>query len=198
MTPPSPYPQALYRRVLRRETHSPRSGLAIVLAVILILVLGWIGTEAILALFDLHALIIAPAAALTGITSLPHAVVTPVIVAGGVVVAIIGFIIVLFAFLPGRRARHAATLERTAVVVDNRVIASWLAASASYAANIDPDQVVVAVGHRTALVRVRPSSGFPVDRAGIQETVTGELGSFGLKPALRSKVTIDRKGVVGQ
>ena len=188
---------SLYRRVLRREMHSPRSGLAIVLAVVLILVVAWIGTEAILAFFHQHALLVAPAAALAGIALLPQTVVAPAIIVVGVVVAILGVIILLFALLPGRRARHTGTIGRTAVVVDNRVIASSLARSASYAARVAPDQVVVTIGHRTVLVRVRPTSGFPVDRAGIEETVAEQLGSFDLKPALRSKVLIDRKGIVG-
>lgn len=188
---------ALYRRVLRRETHSPRSGLAIALAVVLILVLAWIGTEAILALFRQHALIIAPDTALAGLAALPRAVVASAIIAGGVVVAVIGFIILLFALLPGRRARHVGPVGRSAVVVDNRVIASSLARSASHAANIDPDQVVVTIGHRTAVVRVRPTSGFPVDRALIEETITEQLGTFNLTPGLRSRVLIDRNGVVG-
>jgi hypothetical protein len=50
----------IYRRVSRRETHSPRSLVAIVLAVVLILVLAWIGTEIVLALLGAPALLVAP------------------------------------------------------------------------------------------------------------------------------------------
>lgn len=40
---------ALYRRIVRRETHSPRSGAATTVAVVLVLLLVWIGVESVLA-----------------------------------------------------------------------------------------------------------------------------------------------------
>ena len=43
-------PTSLYSRISRRETHSPRSLLAIILAVLLIIVAAWIGTEIVLSL----------------------------------------------------------------------------------------------------------------------------------------------------
>lgn len=187
----------LYRRVLRRETHSPRAALAVFAAVLLILAFAWMATESVLELLGRPPLLVSPGEALLAVISLPTAVITPAIVGAGVVATIIGLIFVAYAVLPGRRARHTGVVGRTAVVVDNAVIASALARTASNAANIDPDQVVVSIGHRTAEIRVRPSSGFSVDEAAIVSAVEQQLDDFELTPSIRSKVTIDRKGVVG-
>ena len=192
MTTPPPY-----RRILRRETHSPRSGFAIALAVVLIFVLAWIGTESVLALLGRPALLVAPEDSLGSVLGLPTLVTSSGIIGAGSAVAVIGLLIVLVALLPGRRARHTGVVGRTAVVVDNVVVASALARVASRSANIDPDQVVVTIGHRTVDVTVRPSSGFPVDDARVLTAVQEALTTFELTPALRAKVTIEQKGVVG-
>jgi hypothetical protein len=186
-----------YTRILRRETHSPRSGLAISLAVILILVFAWIGTESVLAVLGQPALLVAPTDALAAVTGLPTTIEPTGLIAGGVVIAVIGLIIVLFAVLPGRRARHVGETSRTAAVVDNTVIASALARTASYTANVDPDQVTVTIGHRTALVTVRPSSGFSVDKDAVADAVRDQIIKFSLTPALHGTVVVEQKGVVG-
>jgi len=188
---------ALYRRILRRETHSSRSTIAITLAVALVVVFAWIGTESVLALLSQPALLVAPRDALTAITSLPSDVAPAAIIAVGSIVAVVGLVIAVFALAPGRRARHTGEVTRTAVVVDNAVIASALARTASYTANVDPDQVIVTIGHRTAEVFVQPSSGFSIDKAEIIEAVNQQIDAFALVPALRAKVTVERKGVVG-
>jgi hypothetical protein len=192
MTPPSPY-----SRILRRETHSPRSALAISLAVVLILVLAWIGTESVLALLGQPALLVAPVDALAAALALPTAVLSGALLAAGIVTALVGLVLALLAILPGRRARHTAPVGRTAVVIDNTVIASALARTASRAANIDPDQVVVTVGHRTATVTVRPTSGFVVDKGAVTAAVDAQLAQLDLTPSVRATVVIDKKGVVG-
>lgn len=187
----------LYRRILRRETHSSRSGIAIALAVLLIVVLAWVGTESVLALLSQPALLVAPGDALTAVVGLPENVAAAAIIGGGVVVALIGLAIMLFALTPGRRARHTGEVNRTAVVVDNTVIASAVARTASYVANVDPDQVMVTIGHRTAEVFVQPTSGYSVDKAEILEAVQQQLDGFALVPALRATVNIEKTGVVG-
>jgi len=186
----------LYRRILRRETHSPRSVVAITIAVVLLLVLAWVATECILALFSLPALLVAPTDALTAVTGLPQTDAAAAIMAGGIATALIGLAMIVVSVAPGRRARHIGVVDRTAVVVDNGVIASALARTASHRANIDPDQVIVTVGHRTAEIAVRPSSGFHVDREVILEAVQQRLDEFDLRPALRARVVVETRGVV--
>lgn len=188
---------ALYRRILRRETHSPRATIAIIVAAMLVVVFAWIGTESVLALLGRPALLVAPADALTSTLAIPTALLPSAIIGGGALVAVLGLLLLLVAVLPGRRARHTGPVGRTAVVVDNAVIASALARTASTTANIDPDQVVVTVGRRTADVRVQRSSGFSVNEARITAAVEQHLQKLELAPALSSTVTLEKQGVVG-
>ena len=186
-----------YRRILRRETHSPRSALAILLAVVLIVVLAWIGTESVLQFLGYPALLAAPTDMVSTIAQLPETVVPPVLIAAGIVVALLGLILMLTAILPGRRGRHTGEVTRTAVVVDDAVIASALARDASTRANVDSDQVRVSVGHRTAEVIVRPSSGFPVNQDAVKQAVVDQIEALDLRPSLRCSVVIEKRGVVG-
>lgn len=185
-----------YSRVVRRETHSPRSGVAIVLAVILILVCAWLGTETILAMLNQSALLAAPAdmgRSIANLAGLPNATV----IVGGAIVAVIGLILVIVSVSSGRRGRHVLPSERSAVVVDDEVIASALARQASYAGNIDPDNTEVGVSRRTAVVRIRPSSGQSVDASAIKEAASRTLDEYQAIPALRARVSVDKKGKVG-
>lgn len=185
-----------YPRIIRRETHSPRSTLAIVLAVVLILVFAWVGTEIVLALLHLRALLVSPSAmfeAAVNLVSLP----TAIVAAAGVVVALVGLILVIAAVSPGRRARHALDTQRAATVVDNEVIASALARHASNAGNVDPDNATVSVSHRRAVVHLTPASGVPVNEAEVAEAVDQQLDSYGLRPTVRATVRIADRAVVG-
>ncbi len=186
----------LYRRLARRETHSPRSLLAIVLAVALILVLAWIGTEIVIALLGAPALLVAPVDMFTSAVALVDAPVA-IVAAAGIVVAVIGLVLVIAAVSPGRRARHLLAADRTVVVVDNEVIASALARHASTAGNVDPDNATVSVSHRRADVHLTPTSGIPVDEAAVNDDVTRQLESYGLKPTVRARVRVAESGRIG-
>ena len=188
--------QSIYRRIGRRETHSPRSLPAIVLAVLVILVLAWLGTEIVLALLGAPALLVAP---FDMFTSAVHLVDAPagIVATAGILVAVIGLVLMITAIAPGRRARHLLSSERTVVVVDNEVIASALARHASLAGGVDPDNATVSVTHRAAEVRLVPTSGIPVDRAAVDEAVDGQLASYGLRPAVRPRVRVAETGRIG-
>ncbi|WP_066039645.1 DUF6286 domain-containing protein [Herbiconiux solani] len=186
----------LYRRIARRETHSPRSLLAIVLAVIVIVALAWVGTEIVIALLGAPALLVAPADMFAGTLGLVDAPVA-IVATAGILVAVIGLVLVIAAVSPGRRARHLLSAERTAIVVDNEVIASALARHASLAGNVDPDNASVSVSHRHAVVHLTPTSGIPVDRAVVTEAVTRQLDSYGLRPPVSARIQIAENGRIG-
>lgn len=186
---------ALYRRVVRRETHSPRSGLAITIAIVLALVLAWLGTESVLAAIGQRPLLVAPKDIVTAVLTAATAP-APLLVALGVVAAIVGLVLILMSLAPARQGRRGSTSDRTAVVVDDRVIAQSLARTAAYAGEIDPSQVSVSVGTRSARVDVTPTSGRAVDKREIQEAVDAEVASYDYRPALRAKVRLSEKGVV--
>jgi len=184
-----------YRRLVRRETHSSRSGIAIALAVILILVLAWLGTEAVLAALGAAPLLVAPADA---VSASLDAVSAPAgwLVAAGVVAAIVGLVLVIVGLKPGRRGRRGAASARTAAVVDDRVIARSIALTASLAGEVSPDQVDVTVSARTALVRLTPTSGRTTDARAVEEAVAAELAAYDYSPALTAKVSLAPEGKV--
>lgn len=188
---------SVYRRIRRRETHSPRSVAAIALAVVLILTFAWLAVEVILSMVDRSPLVAAPSAmatALVEVTSLP----TAVLIGAGVVLALLGVVLVALALAPGRRARHLIESTHSVTVVDDEVIASALARRAASAADIDPDQVRVTVSHRRADVRLTPTSGFPIDRTAVLGVVTDELDSYALEPAVRTpRLSVTAQGTVG-
>jgi len=187
-----------YRRILRRETHSSRSGVAVTLAVLLILVAAWIGTESVLAALGTAPLLVAPAdaaSAVLGAAGAPVGALTAI----GAVVAIVGLVLIVVSLAPGRRGRRAATVDRTAAVVDDRVIARSLARTASFAGDVHPDRVSVSVGKKVALVEIDPVSGRTADLRSIEEAVRGEISGYDYSPALRPRVKLSKKkGKVGR
>jgi len=186
---------SLYKRIVRRETHSSRAGIAITLAVLLIVVFAWIGTESVLEAVGQAPLLLAPTdlvAATLDAASAPVGALTAV----AVVVALIGLVLIVVSLAPGRRGRRGAKADRT-VAVDDRVIARSLARTASYAGDVDPSQVSVSVGKRSALIEVTRTSGRQTDVRSIDEAVRDELDAYDFSPALRHKVKLSEKGTVG-
>ena len=187
----------VYRRIVRREMHSPRSTPAIALAVAIVLVAAWVGTESVLHYLGRPALLVDPVDAFDAAIALPTAVTAPALIGTGVVLALLGLALVLLAVTPGRRASHHGRTGRTAVIVGNRAIASALARRAARAAGVGNDQVVVSVARRVAEVRVSRSSGWPVDEQAVAAAVQLEIAALDVSPALRSTVVVERHGVVG-
>jgi hypothetical protein len=189
----------IQRRVARRETHSPRSLLAIVLAVVLIVVFAWLGTEIVLALLGAPALLAAPADMFASVVNLGSDGSAPaaIVATAGILVAVVGIVLVVVAVAPGRRARHLLAADRTVVVVDNEVIASALARHASITGDVDPDNTTVSVSHRRAAVDLTPTSGIPVDRAAVAEEVSRQLESYALTPSVTARVRIAESGRIG-
>lgn len=186
---------ALRRRILRRETHSPRSALAIGTAVVLTVLSAYTVAEFILHFLAQPPLIAAPVDMLAALTALPDS--TGMLVAVGVGLALIGLLLLLAAITPGRLARHTLPTRRGATVVDNEVIASALARSASRVANVSRDSVRATVSHRRVVVRITPSTGSPVDARRVSEAIDADLARASYSPPLRARVLIERDGKVG-
>lgn len=184
-------------RMMRRETHSPRSLVAIVVAIALILVFAWLATEIVLELIGRPPLLGSPAEILHGTAALTSAPISWV-VTGGAVLAAIGIVLVVLGLTPGRRSRHVLASARSVIVVDDEVIASGLARRAASAARISPDNVRVTLARRTVDVRLTPTSGVLVDRSAVLDAVAGELDSYDLEPALRPpRLQVESRGQVG-
>lgn len=188
--------EGLHRRILRRELHSPRSVLAISVSIVVILLCVYVGTEIVIMLLGYPALLTAPEDMLTVLSTLGSTPPTiPVIV--GIALVILGLLLLIAGLTPGRRARHQVAASRAAVVVDDQVIASALARHAAHAGNAHPDNTVVSVSRRRAVVRLTPTSGIPVRRDQVSEAVHEQLESFEVTPNLRASVVVAPTGKVG-
>lgn len=186
----------LYRRIARRETHSPRSLPAIVLAVIVILGCVYLAIEAVLQLLAQPALstrLIGVARFVVDAGTYPPTTMAT----AGIVTTIVGIALLIVAVTGGRRARHLVETDRTVTVVDNEVVASALARYAAQAGDVDPDNARVSVSHRDAVVRLTPASGTRVDADAVSAVVREQLDSYGLRPQTRSRVVVDTAGKVG-
>lgn len=185
-----------YRRILRRETHSPRSTPAIIVAVMIIVACAYAGTEIVLDLVGQPALLVTPSDAVQTLAGLSDAPIGAVI-AIGAAAAVVGLILVLVSMTPGRRAKHQRSTDRTAVVVDNEVVASSIARHVSRAAGVGPDNVRVGVTHRSAVATVTPTSGIPVDTDAANRSIIEQVERYGLSPRLSPRVAVSSDGKVG-
>lgn len=189
-------PHTIYRRILRRETHSPRTSAATVVVVLIVLALAWYAVEIVLSFTGQPPLLLVPADAATTAVRLDRVPQNPLMLFG-IIAAIVGILLIVAAVSPGRRARHHKITDRSAVVVDNRVIASAFAARAASAAGVGPDQVRASVGHRRSELRIVPTTGIPVYADAVQAAVSTASERDELRPRLRSRVTVAVHGVVG-
>lgn len=184
------------RRVLRRETHSPRSGLAITVALLVIVGCGYLAAEIVLQLLGQSPLLIAPTDAVRAAAS-PADDLLGIIVPIGIGGVVLGLLLVLAALLPGHRSRHSLSAERLAVVIDDEVIASALARSAATAAGLALDAVRVTVGRRRADIGLTPTSGVQVDAARVAGAAAAALGHIDPRPSIRPMLRVATTGRFG-
>lgn len=180
------------RRVVRRETHSPRTVAMFVALVLLILALVYVGVEIVLHLLSQPALLLGPAQALAWVVGLPTAQPAGVVILGGAVIAIVGLAFVVLAIAPGRLSKHQLQWGERAVVVDNGVIAAALAQHISDEIGLPRDRVEVGVAHRSVDVTVRPGAGVPLDQSRVREIADSELAEYRLTPAVKTRVRVLR------
>lgn len=181
-----------FQRIVRRETHSPRTVAMVIASVILFLALVYIGAEIVLHLLAQPPLVAGPASAFGWIIGLPTAQPAWAVVAGGIVLAVIGLAFVFFALAPGRLPKHRMTLADRAVVVDNGVIASALAQHLSDETGLGRDDLSVGVSHRTVDVTVTPGPGVPLSEEHVRELVEAELATYELSPSVQARVRVLR------
>lgn len=189
---PAPASSPALSRVVRRETHSPRTVAMFVAVIIVILALLYVGTEIVLSLLGLPALLVAPGAALAWLIALPSAEPAAAVIAGSIVVAVIGFLLVLLAVSPGRLSKHQLSWGERAVVVDNGVIAAALAQHLSTETGLARDAITVGVAHRSIDVTVRPGAGVPLDADRVRELAEAEVARFQLTRPVRTRVRVEQ------
>lgn len=180
------------RRVVRRETHSPRTVAMFVAVVLLILALAYIGLEIVLNLATQPALLFGPAAAGAWLVGLPTAQPAGLVIAGSVILGLIGLVFIVLAITPGRLSKHTLDAGDRAVVVDNGVIASALAQHLSEETGLARESITVGVGHRSVDVTVRPGAGIPLEKSAVQAAAEARLHDYRLGRSVRTRVRIER------
>lgn len=185
------------QRILHRETHSSRAAAACIAAVLVIVLSLYALLESAVRAVGQPPWLIDPQTAAERIVALPNGIPPLLLGVIGAVVAAAGLFFFLSAVLPGRRARHLLDIPRVAVVVDDEVIASSLARRARLAANVTPEQVMVVVSQRQAIVNVRPTSGVPVSENAVREAVEDELRSMAPVPLPAVRIHLAGTGVIG-
>jgi hypothetical protein len=189
-------PEHLYRRILRRETHSSRSGAAVVVLIALAVVAAYVGLESVYAALGLHALLFSPldvlATAISAATS-----VGGLVIAAGIVTAIVGVVLIVIGLTAGRRGRHAIADPRVAVVVDDQVIAAALSRAARTSAGLAPGQVTTWVSRRSARLTVTPASGVRADDEAVLAAARDEVTATAYLPPIEPEVRITQTGRLG-
>ena len=178
------------RRVMRREMHSPRTAMTVIVLSIVVAAAVYAGIEIVRYLMGAAPLLVAPRAALAWVAALPTAEPRAAVVAGAVVVAIFGVVLLWFAITPGRRPKHVLGVTAHAVIVDNGVIASAVAERVRRELDVPRGAVVVGIGHRTADVTVRPEPGQTVDRDLVRSIAGEELDGYASEPRLKVRARV--------
>ncbi len=184
--------EPVLRRVVRRETHSPRSVAFAVVVLLTIVACLYLAVETVLSLASQPALLIRPIDALAWLAALPTDVPVGAVIAGGLAVAVVGVWLILLAVTPGRLSKHEMDAGGRAALVDNGVLAAAIAQRVSDETGLARDRVTVGVAHRSVDVSVKPGAGIPVDRAQVNAVAEAELSGFKLARPLRTRVRVER------
>lgn len=184
--------EGVLARIVRRETHSPRTVLAVVLLVIIMVAAAYGAAELVAHIAGAAPLVIAPHEALAAVAGVPdlEGSGASVAVAIGVVAALVGLLLLWLSFSPARRPRHESQISRYSVVVDNGVIASAVAENLRRELDLPKSSVVVGIGHRTADITIRPQPGQVVDRERASVIAEIELASYELRPPVKVRTRV--------
>lgn len=184
------------QRVVRRETHSPRTVATVIVLILLAAGAVVLAFEIVRHLSGLSPWLFNPGAAATWLADLPDAP-QAAVVAGGLAVAAAGLLILWFAVAPGRRPKHQLGAFTHPVLTDNGVIASALAEDLRRELDLARDGVVVGISHRTADVTVRPEPGQLLEAARVRALAEQSLSGYSLLPAVTVRVRVHRRAETG-
>ena len=182
--------EAVYRRVLRREKHSARTGPAVVLAMVLVALLVAVIALSIGRHVD-PGLSETVTDRLAGPSSGADGRAVTVV---GAVAVILGLSAVTAAVLPGRLPRRSRNTDRLALLVDDGVLADAVAEAVAARCGIEPRQVSATVGRRRTTVRLTPTSGVAVDGDAATDAAGAALGAVGFSTV--PKLHVARRGVL--
>ncbi|RGE20394.1 DNA/RNA endonuclease G [Leucobacter sp. wl10] len=184
---------AVLNRVVRRETHSPRTVAAVLVLVLVAAAATYAGAEIVLHLLGAAPLLAAPGSVLAWLGEVPDARPRSALGAAGAALGVVGAALVWLAVSPGRLSKHRLAASSHVVVVDNGVIASAVAERVRQELDLSRGGVVVGVSHRSADVTVRPEPGQEVDKSRVRSIAEAELAEYGASPGLRVRARVQRR-----
>lgn len=179
------------RRLSRRMRYRSRSVAVSVALAVVAVVAAYLGVEAVLAALATPPLLIAPADLLATLQAG-----SPWNIAILVGLGVLGIWSIVMALAPGGRARRELSDERAVFVIDDDVMAGGISRAAALSAGVSRDQVTTTVGRRRAVVRVRPSAGFPVNADAATDASTRAVASVTPRRALIIRTAVDTRGVL--
>lgn len=185
-------------RLAGRELRSSRATAAVIAAVLIAVACLYLLLEAALKAIGQRPWLATPEEVAGWIHQLPGNVAPVTLGASGALILLLGLFFFLQGVLPGHLHRHRIPGRRGVVVVDDEVIAASLARRARTEAQVTREQVLVVVSRELVEVRLRPTSGIPVDADAIQAAVEDEVRRARISPAPQVRVFVSSSGVVGQ
>ncbi|MGW6171887.1 hypothetical protein ACWF5H_00180 [Arthrobacter sp. NPDC055138] len=185
-------------RLANRELRSSRATASVIAAVLIALAGLYLLLEAALKAIGQPSWLADPEEMAGWLNQLPGNVAPAVLAASGALILLLGLFFFLQGVLPGHLHRHRIPGRRGVVVVDDEVLASSLARRARTEAQVTREQVLVVVSRSLVDVRLRPTSGIPVNADAIQLAVEDEVRRARISPVPQVRVFVSSSGVVGQ
>lgn len=180
--------------LVRRETHSSRALISVILALLLMAGLGYLATEGVLAALDRPPLLATPQDLWEQAPAALQEKSRPLVIIVGAIVAIFGLLLLAKAILPGTLSKHALRDERAAYVADDSVIASGISRLVREDAGLPQGTVSTAVSKRRSLSTITPSTGRPIDQEQMLKLTKDEVTSWQLQPRLKTAVKVTIEG----
>lgn len=184
--------------MVRRETHSSRAILSIVIAIITLALMIYLLIEGILGMLGKKPLLLSWSQMAHNVSRLPQGIHYAALLAIAVAFLVLGLFLLAKAFLPGPLNRHSIDDKRGAYIVDDAVIASAISHATRKEAGLDKDQVSTEVRRRTITTTVTPTSGIPLDSRSIQTSIEPTMQQYNLRPQPKLYVKIREAGVVNK
>ena len=180
--------------LVRRETHSSRALISVILALLLMAGLGYLAIEGVLSALGRPPLLAAPQDLWEQAPVALQEKSRPLVIIVGVVLGLFGLGLLAKAVLPGTLSKHALRDERAAYVADDSVIASGVSRLVREEAGLPQGTVSTAVSKRRSLSTITPSTGRPIDQEQMLKFTKDEVTSWHLQPRLKTTVKVAPEG----
>ena len=187
-------PRLYVSYLVRRETHSSRALISVILALLLIAGIGYLAAEGVLSALGRPPLLAAPQDLWEQAPVALQEKSRPLVIIVGAVLGLFGLGLLDKAILPGSLSKHALRDERAAYVADDSVIASGISRLVREEAGLPQGTVSTAVSKRRSLSTITPSTGRPLDQGQMTQFTKDEVTSWNLQPRLKTTVKVAPEG----